>query len=160
MIRAPAQDVFRYEPRQIVAEPVVHVHGWAMKPYRIASGAPGASAAVKEHNFPGLLASALHPSTDPRNHGPGFAIVHQGRDGAYLLIGRWHAGHNLASDTYRIADKLDGTVRLVPLELFACIWEMAVYAFERDAWVATTMKSGAGEAGVDAYLACRIEGYV
>jgi hypothetical protein len=159
----PDSDVFRYEPRRLTADPVVIVNGWTIKPYRIAAATPMARLGVDAYEFRPLLGQVLQPPTDVNFHGYGFAVLHAGRDGSYLLIGRWYAGHNLASDTYEIATSRKGDQELqnlVKLSLHACIWEMAVYEFERDAWVTTMMLSGQKLAGAPAYLSCRAEGFV
>ncbi|WP_375411100.1 hypothetical protein [uncultured Bradyrhizobium sp.] len=159
----PDRDVFRYEPRRLIADPVVAVNGWTIKPYRISAPVGAARRQADACEFPLLLGQALRPSVDTNFHGLGFAVLHAGRDGVYLLIGRWYAGHNLASDTYEIVTEGDPgaeTHKFARLSLHACIWEMAVYGFERDAWVATMMLSGQKLNGAAAYLSCRTEGFV
>lgn len=156
----PGRNVFAYEPRRLTADPVLEVNGFRLKPYRIAFPDPAAEQAVQTHDLPRMLAAAVTPEGDPNYHGLGFAVLHQARDGIYLLVGRWYAGNNLQSESYQVTLDVSGGVSLVRLKLFACIWEMAVYSFERDAWVATTMASGHGVGGAEAYLQCRLEGWI
>ncbi|MBP2314301.1 hypothetical protein [Azospirillum soli] len=156
----PGRDVFAYEPRRLTADPVLEVGGFRLKPYRIAFPDPAAEQAVQAHDLRRMLAAAVAPESDPNYHGLGFAVLHQARDGIYLLVGRWYAGNNLQSESYQVTVDGAGGVSLVRLKLFACIWEMAVYGFERDSWVATTMASGRGVDGAEAYLQCRLEGWI
>jgi hypothetical protein len=153
-------DRFVYERRKVTADSVVAVQGCLIKPYRVSYPAPQGEAEVAAFDMPALIARALPTLDGPAFHDLGFAIVHQGRDGAYLLLARWHGGHNLGSATYGLVDESGGIPGLVRLPLLACIWELAIYAHERDAWVRTMMVSGHGLAGAHAYLACRLEGHV
>jgi len=152
---APVRDPFAYEARALIADPVVPVGGCRFKPYRIAHAGPGGLAAVQAHSMLALLTAGAPDLEETGNHDLGFAMLHQGRDGAYLLIARWNGGHNLGSRTYRITGPTPG---LQPLSLLACVWELAVYAQERAIWVRTMMASGRGLAGAEAYLASRAEG--
>lgn len=154
----PVWDTFTYEARRVISAPVSVIDRWRIKPYLIAFPDPLAEQSVGAYPLEWLLLGALGPKPDGGFHGPGFAVLHEGRDGAYLLVARWYAGHNLASDTYRVVRSGEGFA-LERMSLFACIWEMSVYAFERDAWVRTVM-SGRGLDGVGDYLACRLEGYL
>ena len=155
----PGRNVFAYEPRRLIADPVVTVHGFRFKPYRIAYPDPAAEVAVRAFDLSKLLAMVVAVEDDPNYHGLGFAILHQARDGTYLLVGRWYAGNNLQNETYEVVSAVGG-LTLVRMKIFACIWEMSVYAHERDAWVATTMASGRGLARADSYLQSRFEGWV
>lgn len=152
---AGALDIFAYAPRRLHADPVVSVNGWQMKPYRIL--APGVAAVAPP--ITDLIAQAVPPSHDPGFHGVGFAMIHVGRDGSYFLAGRWYGGHNLASEAFRIV-KEGGGWGLERLSLLACVWELAVHAFEREAWMRAVMMSGRGLDGVPDYLASRQEGLV
>ena len=58
----------------------------------------------------------------------------------------------------------DGGITFAPLaqrSLIACIWELEIIGFERDAWVNTVMARGQlDRAALDAYLATTFSGWV
>ncbi|MBS0444638.1 MAG: hypothetical protein JSR59_01695 [Proteobacteria bacterium] len=153
------RDVFAYELRAVSPDPVAAVAGYRIKPYRIAHPGAAERCDVEPYDQRRLLADRLVPAVDDRWHGLGFSMLHTARDGTYLLIGRWYDGNNLMSESYRVTGPADAP-RCERLELFACIWEMAVYLHERQAWVATTMASGRGLAAAEEYLQCRFSGWV
>ncbi len=72
------------------------------------------------------------------DHEIGFAILHWAADGDYLLINTWYDANMLRSSTFRVDDcdrdppKLTS---LAPLRVIACVWELEIHKFERDAWV-------------------------
>jgi hypothetical protein len=155
------RNVFAYEPRRVTAEPVISLQGHRIKPYHLAHPDVATAVPGKDCDIPLLLSGLLKPIVDPRLHGIGFCMVHRARDGVYFLLGRWYDGNNLLSESYRVVLEAGSPApNLTRLELFACIWEMAVYQFERDAWVATVMAGGRGLAAADRYLECRFEGWV
>lgn len=153
------RDVFAYELREVSADPVLEVAGYRIKPYRIAFPHPEARRAVEHFDMARLLPEGIAPATDELYHGLGFVVLHQARDGTYLLIGRWYDGNNLMSESFRVGGKPDAP-ELERLSLFACVWEMAVYQFERHAWVSTMMASGRAMRGAEQYLDCRFTGWV
>jgi hypothetical protein len=153
------RDVFAYELREVSSDPVIEVTGYRIKPYRIMYPGLDTRLEVERHDMRRLLAERLTPPSDDRWHELGFSILHIARDGTYLLIGRWYDGNNLMSESYRVTGPIEAP-RCERLELFACIWEMAVFIHERQAWVATTMASGRGLLGADEYLQCRFSGWV
>ncbi len=156
---SPDRSPFAYESRRLLADPVLTVGGCRYKPYRIAHPGPDALAEVQAFDLQALLEHGM-PAPEPGDHDAGFAVLHQGRDGAYLLIARWNGGHNLGSRTYQVLNTAGQAPRLQALTLLACVWELAVYAHERDAWVRTVMTPGCGLDGVAAYLASRTEGWL
>ncbi|MEQ8966360.1 MAG: hypothetical protein RID91_11085 [Azospirillaceae bacterium] len=161
---APGRDAFTYETRRLIADPApLAVKGWTIKPYRIALDDPGEVEAVRAADMPALLDALLDAPADPDFHGPGFAVLHRARDGSYLLAGTWYQGHNLASVTRRVVetDAAPGfRLEAMPHGLLACIWEMAVYIHETQAWTRAVMASGKGPAGFDDYYACTTGGVI
>ncbi|HEX6376088.1 MAG TPA: hypothetical protein VFZ91_10250 [Allosphingosinicella sp.] len=158
---AAGRDVFAYEPRKLTCDPVVEVQGYRIKPYRMAFPSASAEQAAAAAPAAAWLARLLTPPEDPNYHGLGFSVLHVARDGVYQLIGRWYAGNNLMSEAFEVTGDIAGDrVTFTRLPLFACIWEMAVYVHERDSWVKTIMASGRRLEGADAYLQCRLEGWV
>lgn len=85
------------------------------------------------------LLSAQDEMLRTPHHGAGFAILHEGEDGRWLLLHWWLAGGSLGVKLWR-ADLAANApfVEADPL-LFACVWELGIIDFERRAWIATAM---------------------
>jgi hypothetical protein len=154
----PNYDVFAYAPRRLAAGAPLEVRGFTIKPYLVAVDDAGLRLAAR-HDFSHLLDLALPRHDDANFHGPGFAVLHQGRDGVYLLAATWYAGHNLTSSTHLVRPGEPAQLEKLPHDLFACVWELGVYHFEREAWMRTTM-FGRGADGFDDYLRARCEGWL
>lgn len=85
------------------------------------------------------VTGALPPHAEAEgHHGLGFVILHEGREGNWLLMD-WWAHTDICCQ--RLAHAAEGSTELSSVErpLLACVWESVVLAFERDAWVATML---------------------
>jgi len=71
--------------------------------------------------------------------GAGFAVLHEGEAGRWLLLHWWLEGGIAARKLWR-ADLFPGSeFRGVDPLLMACVWELGVIDFERRAWMRTAM---------------------
>ena len=128
--------------------------GWVMKVYGITAEPEAGGQAVLA---PVLLelakrtARAVLASAEEPGHRIGTLIVHQGRLATWLLVDWWARDVLLH---HRLLRRDAGAPGFVPHEgsLAACTWELAILAFERDAWVDCVLKSRAPDR-LDAYLA-------
>jgi hypothetical protein len=125
--------------------------------------------AARRSTFPSAarlrdLVAAHRGRTCEGDHGVGFVILHLGADGTYLLVSEWHRGDMLrhtVSVAPRGAAADDVFAPVAPADLVACVWELEVMKFERDAWVRTVMaRAAVDEAAVEAYLEARFAGWV
>ncbi|WP_428983052.1 hypothetical protein [Pseudohoeflea coraliihabitans] len=84
--------------------------------------------------------------------GAGFAVVHRGEAGLWLLLHLWLAG-GIATQTVWRSD-LGGTPEFHRADptLMACVWELAVIDFERRAWMETVMSG----ASLETYMQRRL----
>jgi len=82
-------------------------------------------------------AAGTMAATDHR--GAGFAILHEGEEGRWLLL-HWWLGGGIATRLLWRADLVPHAafVEADPL-LMACVWELGVIDFERRAWMRTVM---------------------
>ncbi|SEQ50049.1 hypothetical protein SAMN05216548_10554 [Faunimonas pinastri] len=145
----------RYAPRAIGTAAAWQLGGWRFKNYRLAADG-------KLDDFTAIeaaarrTAEAVLPELDATaHHGVGFAILHRGEEGIWLLLNWWLSGGICAGLLWRAPvdepdrwERPDGFER-VERPLLACVWELSPIAFERDAWVDTVMNGGS----VDDYLA-------
>jgi hypothetical protein len=80
---------------------------------------------------------------DPDEHALGFAILHQAKDGEYLLLSRWYGGNMLKHAAFMIKRSPDGQASLEPLAatgIICCVWELELMKRERDFWLQTMMQ--------------------
>lgn len=126
--------------------------GWQLKVYGIAHAdrpwpsreVLGAASAYTRQQ----LAAARNT---PDHYGVGFVIAHAGREGTFLLID-WWAGENMLYQSVGFAAGAGGAdFMAAPAHLVACVWELAVLGFEREAWLATALNNASGP-DLDAYL--------
>ncbi|MEM9464602.1 MAG: hypothetical protein AAGA90_04485 [Actinomycetota bacterium] len=127
------------------------INGWRLKAYAITLDDEPITTAVlgAVHT---LLAAEI-PSTDTDD--VGFAIVHHGAEQVWVLADLW-SGDILSQHTF-CAD-LDTPTAFRPVPAggpTACVWELAVHAHERDAFVAHVLDPLDGP-DVAAYLADRL----
>jgi hypothetical protein len=70
--------------------------------------------------------------------GAGFAVLHIGEQGVWLLLHLWMPGGIASRHLWRSdIDKSD--FEPAPDHLMACVWELAVVDFERRAWMETAL---------------------
>ena len=91
-----------------------------------------------------------------RHYSVGFLGVHDGRTANFVFVDWWADENELHHHVY--VSPADAPARLehaTPTGLAACVWDLRVMAFERQAWLDTVLKR-AGGAGFDAYLRHRL----
>lgn len=132
--------------------------GWRVKVYGIAyvEGAP--SPALVE-TARGLARGCLpSPAMGAGRYGVGFMGVHEGRDGNLVFVDWWADGNELHHHVYTAPDRAPlEFVDVTGTGLAACVWDLAVIGFERNAWISSVLVDP-DETGLDAYLRCRFEG--
>jgi len=133
--------------------------GWLIKVYGIAyeGEAPPAETVAAAKKTAALALPSPAETSD--RYGVGFLVVHEGQDSRWLLVDWWGFESVLHHRLFRAP--LDGEPDFSPVddEITACVWELPVLAFERDAWVETVLKD-ADRPDVGAYLERRLEGQI
>jgi len=143
-----------YQPRPLTFLSVETLAGYRLKVYSICYG----DAAFDRSRFAGgceLARAALpQPAITRDRPGVGFAILHQGRTGDYIILCWWDQENELplrvfvrGSDGWRPAKEHESV----------CVWDLRIVWWEREAYVATMMAGRAD--GLEAYLARVAEGY-
>jgi hypothetical protein len=156
--------MFDYHPRRVHPLPLISVDDYRIKRYELSiPDAPtNGNGHVSDDGWRSFLADCLPRNDDEREHRVGFAMVHYARDGSYLLISRWYGGNNLKHEAHTIRHDAKG-MSLEPLietRITACVWELEVMSFERDAWVRTAMAEKGSAASLDSYLDTTFRGWV
>ena len=149
-----------YVPRSIRSLGVWQLGAMRMKSYSICWDAELAGddlvAAARAVALERLESSA--PGT--QHYGVGFVGIHQGRTGNFVFVDWWADENELHHHVY--ASARDDPTRfdyVTPTGLTACVWDLHVLGFERQAWLETMLAAMAGP-DVEAYLARRFEGAV
>ena len=157
-----------YRPRPVRFLRLARVGGWRVKTYGVSAHAEwpdpalvDAALALADRHLPrpavapaSALASEVPVSTE--RYGVAIVIAHEGLDGAFALVS-WWTGENMLAHHAFVAPGPPYAFRpLAPTGIVACVWELAVLAFERGAWVETVLANPAGP-DLDAYLARRLE---
>ncbi|ACU38072.1 conserved hypothetical protein [Actinosynnema mirum DSM 43827] len=159
-----ASNPLAYSPRLVKALPPLEVRGRVLKPYAMFAD-PARAAEVPDPAWLGERAAAvLGEGLDAGDHPLGFLILHYGCDGDYLLVSQWYDANMLKHWVRGLTPAADGSTTTAPLaqrDLVACVWELEVMRFERDAWVNTVLARGTlDDDARAAYLATTFSGWV
>lgn len=148
----------RYRPRSIRFLELWRPDGWLLKLYGIAYKGGLPRAEVVEAARRSAAATLPRPARTRDRYGAGFVVVHDGQDACWLLIDWW--GHESVLHQRLLTAPLSAPQEFHPAQrdLTACVWELPLLAFERDAWVSTVLSDA--EADVGRYLECRFGGFV
>ena len=108
-----------------------------------------------------LVQRRLPQLTAGQNHyGVGFVGVHDGRGAIFVFVDFWADENELHHHVY-VAPK-DQPTQLeyqTPSGLIACVWDLAVIGFERQAWIDCVLANANGP-DLEAYLARQMDGEV
>jgi hypothetical protein len=153
-----------YSPRLVKAFPPLEAAGRVLKAYGLFAEPERRSALPA---LPWLRQQAVAMLAEPLrdgDHPAGFLILHYGLDGSYLLVSQWYDANNLKHWVRGAAASAAADTDFTPLaqrDLVACVWELEIIKFERDAWVNTVLARGRlDQATLDAYLATTFSGWV
>lgn len=125
-----------FAPRPVRYLGIWREHDWAIKGYGIHHPlyhAPDAEefALTRPLQFAALrgLPLTLHA------HGQAFGILHEGREGAFLVL-CWWGGENMLYRRVWLKVRGDGHFdEISHTHVVACVWELSVIQHERNAWV-------------------------
>lgn len=149
-LRAP------YEPRPIRFLELWQDSGWRIKVYGISHCREvppwelvRAAKTVARRCLP-------HPPVGPNRYGVGFIGVHEGRGKNFIFIDWWVDENELQHHGFESpTDRPDALSEIPVGSAIACVWDLGVLSFERQAWVDTVLANPNGS-DLDAYLARRL----
>lgn len=134
-----------YRPRPIRCTGIWAVDGWQLKRYGIAYD--------REQPRPELAAAAQRvarsrlpqPATGAGRYGVGVVGAHDGRDGCVAFVDWWANEDELHHHLYVApVDHPGELVPAGPADFTACVWDLAVLAFERETWLDAVLKNRHG----------------
>jgi len=139
-----------YRARRVSFLGVAEVSGWRLKQHVIGADGEGPSKDA--------IAAALGAAARvlPARPGVGFVITHTGETALWVLIDWW--SEDVMLNQRNLRAPLDDPGALEPFEqgIVACTWELAVLAFEREAWVRHVLRKG----DIEGYLGAGLEAEV
>lgn len=142
-----------YQPRPIRFLNLWQVNGWRIKLYGIACARPLPQ--------PQLVAAAQRVATqhlgslpcDLHHYNIGFLGVHEGRTANFVFLDFWADENELHHHVFvSPTENPDALTCVTATGLSACVWDLRLQAFERDAWVAHILQQSAAP-DFEGYLA-------
>jgi hypothetical protein len=130
--------------------------GWRLKVYGIAYGRPMPRAELISAAKETALRLLKDQAAATKHYSVGFLGVRDGRNGGFVFVD-WWADENELHHHFFISPSDE------PTQLFdrtatgphACVWDLRVIGFERDAWLASVLRNPGGP-DVDGYLASQL----
>jgi hypothetical protein len=152
---------YHYRPRSIAFQGVRSCGRWRVKINLITMG--GGPSNVQDIVEAAWQASASVLQDLPETEldtNIAFVTIHVGLEGVWLLIDRWEEGDILRHHHFRAA--LDDPTHFVDVSADhygPCVWELAVQAFERQAWLDCVLANADGP-DIEAYLRIGLTGLI
>jgi hypothetical protein len=145
-----------YTPRPIRFLELWEDAGWRIKVYGIVYGGGRPDPLLLEAARATARARLPEPAVAPGRYGVGFLGVHQGRGVNFVFVDWWTAENELRHHVHLSeAEAPAALTDATHTGQAACVWDLRVIGFERDAWVETVLTNPAGP-DLDAYLARRL----
>jgi hypothetical protein len=145
-----------YRPRPVRFIELLEGDGWSIKVYGIAVARERPGQALLDAAKGLALRTLRSAAESPMHHGAAFVIAHEARE-ANLVLVDWWVGENMLEHRVFSSPLVDPGA-LAPLEpagIVACVWELAVLWFERQAWIETVL-ADSSRANLEAYRARRL----
>ena len=140
-------------------EPWRH-RGWQFKIYGINPDLPAAGRSVVEPasigHAKGLAVLRLTEARRADEEGFGFLIVHQGHLARWVLVDCWRERILLDHWLHKADLGSPDRFELMTDGLCACVWELRVIEFERQAWTRCVLRAGAAP-DYAAYMDARLD---
>lgn len=130
--------------------------GWRLKTYSLAYQMPLARPHVIDASKTVLWDHLQHVSADKSHYHVGFIGINDGRGAIFSFVDFWADENELHHHVF-VAPKnrVDLLAYTTPSGLIACVWDAALIAFERQAWVDTVLSNPTGP-DIEAYLSTRM----
>ncbi len=135
---------------------VLEHQGWRLKQYGISyQGLRPRDSLLAEAQ--GIVAESMPmPAFTDSRYGVGYVGVHDGRGADFIFLDWWAHENELHHHVYVCEDKPSGVFKNVTgTSLTACVWDLRVMCFERQAWVDKVLRNPDGP-DLDAYVAMQL----
>jgi hypothetical protein len=121
------------------------INGWKLKVYAISAKRTLADAEVVSAKIiqagHDIAAEVFTHQPEANSYGLGYVIFHEGIFATWLLLDWWADEIQLRHQLFKANALGAPAFERVTTDLIACVWELAIVAFEREAWVETMLRS-------------------
>lgn len=149
-----------YKKRSIRFLELWQLDRWRFKVYGIKYGGeyPKLDLIQQAKNLAQEQIQLLTTETDVYN--VGFIIVHEAREANFFLVDWWTGENMLVNHAYTSTLNDPEILQYVtPTGLMACVWELRILCFERQAWIDNVLANPKGP-DLDTYTKCKLDDYV
>jgi hypothetical protein len=126
--------------------------GWRLKLYSVTYGADRLAREIYDEGLRIASQQLPQPAESAHRPGIGFAIFHQGRGVHYLVLCWWDNENEFFNRVFVRSFDPGSSWRAATAGESACVWDLQVIWFEREAYVETILTPEPGP-NVEAYLA-------
>lgn len=134
-----------YRPRPVRCAGIWAVDGWRLKLYGIAYDRDRPRPELVDAAQRAARTRLPQPAFGAGRYGVGFMGAHDGRDACVAFVDWWANEDELHHHLYVApVDRPSELVPTGPADFTACVWDLAVLAFEREAWLATVLQNPGG----------------
>ena len=134
--------------------------GWRIKVYGIAYDRKAPRSELVDAATAVAFEVLPTPPASETRYAVGFLGVHDGRGENFVFVDWWEHENELHHHVFFSPSAEPAGLRpAVDGDPIACVWDLAVVAHERDAWVRHVLASEAGP-DFDAYLADQLSGHL
>jgi hypothetical protein len=144
----------RFAARPVSAFGVEQIAGHATKMYGIAAAADRPRAELVDAARTCAASTLLRPTSSEE---PAFVIAHDAVPACFVLVCWWANGCDLRLRCFHAPLDRPAALEQLATPTLACVWELAVIAYERDAWVKHVLGNEAGP-DLQAYLRDQMRG--
>lgn len=147
-----------HEKRPIRYQGIWSHDGWKLKVYSASQDQPLAREELVDAIKKRAVETLPQPAVIDRRYGVGFLCAHDARGGCFAFVDWWADDNELHHHLF--SGPKDDPHRIAPVgpdDLTACVWDLAIMAFERDAWLETVLANPDGP-DLAAYLDRHLEG--
>lgn len=145
-----------YAPRRIRYLGRCELDGWQLKLYAILHARRSLEGALIEAAKQAAREFLPQPARSDSHYGVGFISAHAGQSYDFVMVGYWAYDTELRYQSYMRPSS--GSYALAPVtagELSSDVWDLALLAFERDAWVKWVLKAETPD--LEGYLTAALE---
>ncbi|MEE9432011.1 MAG: hypothetical protein V3V16_13265 [Melioribacteraceae bacterium] len=126
----------QYKSRKIEFQKLVTIVDWQIKIYSITNKKVFSSHQVIESVLK-TIPKWFPQKPMLQNYKIGFLIVHEGREGVWLLFNWWQDGEMIETKVYFSDYEEPTQIKVTPLKSHSivCVWELEVIIYERKVWI-------------------------
>jgi len=133
----------QYVNRKIVYEGLIKRKEWRIKTYSITLNNPFQNTNIIQEVQDQLDLFLSQTDVNPLVHYKiGFLVIHEGREGVWVLFNWWSDGEIIQSKVYLVDYESPSIINKSPFgDNVVCIWELEVFIHERSAWIEHVLKN-------------------